>query len=90
MYFNGFDKYGRPIWIIRPRFENSKDVDRQTKHIIFCLERGIRLMPSSAVDTIAIIVDFKDAGYSHSPSIATCKKFLNILGDHYPERLGKE
>ncbi|KAI9494364.1 CRAL-TRIO domain-containing protein [Zychaea mexicana] len=87
MYFNGFDTCGRPIWIIRPRLQNSKDEERQTKHIIFCLERGIRLMPSH-VDTIAIIVDFKGAAYSHSPSIATCKRFLNILGDHYPERLG--
>ncbi|KAI8149890.1 CRAL-TRIO domain-containing protein [Fennellomyces sp. T-0311] len=87
MYFNGFDKCGRPIWIIRPRLQNSKDEDRQTKHILFCLERGIRLMPPS-VDTIAIIVDFKDAAYANNPSIATCKKFLDILGNHYPERLG--
>ncbi|KAI9260484.1 CRAL-TRIO domain-containing protein [Phascolomyces articulosus] len=87
MYFNGFDKQGRPIWIIRPRCQNSKDEDRQTKHIIFCLERGICLMPPS-LDTIAIIVDFKDAACANSPSIATCKRFLNILGNHYPERLG--
>ncbi|KAI7847859.1 CRAL-TRIO domain-containing protein [Circinella umbellata] len=77
------------LWtFIQPRFENSREVDRQTKHIMFCLERGIRLMASSTVDIIAIIIAFKKAGYSHSPSIATCKKFLNILSDHYPERLG--
>ncbi|KAI8578866.1 hypothetical protein K450DRAFT_244883 [Umbelopsis ramanniana AG] len=88
MYFSGFDKTGRPIWIMRPRLENSKNAERQVKHIIFSLERAIRLMPAG-VENISIIVDFKDASSGHSPSVATCKKFLDILGNHYPERLGK-
>ncbi|KAG2226286.1 hypothetical protein INT45_005958 [Circinella minor] len=87
MYFDGFDNNGRPIWIMRPRLQNSKEGDRQVKHIVFCLERGIRLMPAK-VENIAIIVDFKDSAYAHNPSIATCKKFLDILSNHYPERLG--
>ncbi|KAG1136946.1 hypothetical protein G6F37_001747 [Rhizopus arrhizus] len=87
MYFNGFDKCGRPVWIMRPRLQNSKDGERQVKHIVFSLERGIRLMPEK-VENIAIIVDFKDSSASHNPSVATCKKFLDILGNHYPERLG--
>ncbi|KAI8148287.1 CRAL-TRIO domain-containing protein [Fennellomyces sp. T-0311] len=87
MYFDGFDNCGRPIWIMRPRLQNSKDTERQVKHIVFCLERGIRLMPAK-VENIAIIVDFKDSAYAHNPSIATCKKFLDILSNHYPERLG--
>ncbi|KAG0172852.1 hypothetical protein DFQ28_009816 [Apophysomyces sp. BC1034] len=86
MYFNGFDKCGRPVWIMRPRLENSKDAERQVKHIVYSLERGIRLMPEK-VENIAIIVDFKDSSASHNPSVATCKKFLDILGNHYPERL---
>ncbi|ORZ14206.1 CRAL-TRIO domain-containing protein [Absidia repens] len=87
MYFNGFDKCGRPVWIMRPRLQNSKDNERQVKHIVYSLERGIRLMPEK-VENIAIIVDFKDSSASHNPSINTCKKFLDILGNHYPERLG--
>src|ERR1700730_6301150 len=88
MYFSGFDKLGRPLWIMRPRLENSRNGERQVKHIIFSLERAIRLMPPG-VETIDIIVDFKDASNGHSPSVATSKKFLDILGNHYPERLGK-
>ncbi|KAI8337695.1 CRAL-TRIO domain-containing protein [Chlamydoabsidia padenii] len=87
MYFNGFDKCGRPVWIMRPRLQNSKDAERQIKNIVFSLERGIRLMPDK-VENIAIIVDFKDSSSSHNPSLNTCKKFLDILGNHYPERLG--
>ncbi|KAI9487555.1 MAG: CRAL-TRIO domain-containing protein [Benjaminiella poitrasii] len=87
MYFNGFDKCGRPVWIMRPRLQNSKDGERQIKHIVYSLERGIRLMPE-LVENLAIIVDFKDSSASHNPSVSTCKKFLDILGNHYPERLG--
>lgn len=87
MYFNGFDKCGRPVWIMRPRLQNSNDGERQIKHIVYSLERGIRLMPE-LVENLAIIVDFKDSSASHNPSISTCKKFLDILGNHYPERLG--
>ncbi|KAI7866510.1 CRAL-TRIO domain-containing protein [Spinellus fusiger] len=87
MYFNGFDYSGRPVWIMRPRLQTSKDAERQIKNIVFSLERGIRLMPE-LVENIAIIVDFKDSSASHNPSVGTCKKFLDILGNHYPERLG--
>ncbi|KAI7861616.1 CRAL-TRIO domain-containing protein [Spinellus fusiger] len=87
MYFNGYDKCGRPIWIMQPRNQNSKDGERQVKHIVFCLERGIRLMPKG-VEKIIILIDFKDAAAAHNPSLATSKKFLDILGSHYPERLG--
>ncbi|KAG0189900.1 hypothetical protein DFQ28_002785 [Apophysomyces sp. BC1034] len=87
MFFNGFDKCGRPLWWMKPRFQNSKDAERQVKHIVFCLERGIRLMPPN-VETIDIVIDFKDSSSSHNPSIATSKKFLDILSNHYPERLG--
>lgn len=87
MYYNGFDIYGRPLLIMRPRNENSKDDERKIKHIVFCLERGIRLMPKG-VETIDIVIDFKGAMSADHPSISTSKKFLDILSNHYPERLG--
>ncbi|KAI8997502.1 CRAL-TRIO domain-containing protein [Pilobolus umbonatus] len=87
MYFSGYDKAGRPLWIMKPRYENSSDGDLHIKHIIFCLERGIRLMPDH-VEKISIVVDFKNSTSGNNPSVGTCKKFLDILGNHYPERLG--
>lgn len=87
MYFNGYDKMGRPLWIMKPRFENSKDSDGQVNFIVFCLERGIRLMPEH-VEKISIVVDFKDSSMSNNPTVATCRRFLDILSNHYPERLG--
>lgn len=87
MYFNGFDKSGKPLWIMKPRFENSKDAEGQVNFIVFCLERGIRLMPDN-VEKISIVVDFKGSSMSNNPNVSTCKKFLDILSSHYPERLG--
>lgn len=87
MYFSGFDKTGRPLWIMKPRFENSKDSDGQIKHIVFCLERGIRLLPER-VEKVSIVVDFKGSSMSNNASVGTSKKFLEILSNHYPERLG--
>ncbi|KAI8333204.1 CRAL-TRIO domain-containing protein [Choanephora cucurbitarum] len=87
MYFSGFDKFGRPLLIMKPRNENSKDSDRQVKHIVFCLERAMRLMPEN-VEKITIVTDFRGLSMSNNPSINTSKRFLEILGNHYPERLG--
>jgi hypothetical protein len=87
MYYSGYDKNGRPLWIMKPRYENSKDSERQIKNVVFCLERGIRLMPPK-VEKISIVVDFKGSTASNNAGVGTCKKFLDILGSHYPERLG--
>ncbi|CEJ04118.1 hypothetical protein RMCBS344292_18086 [Rhizopus microsporus] len=87
MYYNGYDKTGKPLWIMKPRNENSKDSDRQIKHVVFNLERGIRLMPPQ-VEKVSIVVDFKGSSITSNPSASTCKKFIDILANHYPERLG--
>lgn len=87
MYYSGYDKNGRPLWIMKPRYENSKDSERQIKNVVFCLERGIRLMPPQ-VEKISIVVDFKGSTASNNAGVSTCRKFLDILGNHYPERLG--
>ena len=72
---------------MKPRNENSKDSDRQIKHVVFNLERGIRLMPPQ-VEKVSIVVDFKGSSITSNPSASTCKKFIDILANHYPERLG--
>ncbi|KAI8354048.1 CRAL-TRIO domain-containing protein [Blakeslea trispora] len=87
MYFSGFDKFGRPLYIMKPRNENSKDSDKQVKFIVFCLERAIRLMPEN-VEKITFVTDFRGSSMSNNPSVNTAKKFLEILSNHYPERLG--
>ncbi|GAB5592602.1 hypothetical protein Unana1_07502 [Umbelopsis nana] len=87
MYLNGFDKHGRPLCYMKPRYENSKDGIRQIKNIVFNLELAASLMPENA-HTMDIIVDFRDASSGNTPGVGMAKQFLDILGNHYPERLG--
>ena len=46
------------------------------------------MMPQG-VQTLALLVDFKNSSNSKNPSAGTGKTVLHILQTHYPERLGK-
>jgi hypothetical protein len=85
---NGFDHDGRPIIYMRPGRENTHQSPRQIRHLIFCLERAIDMMPPGQ-ESMAIIVDYKTTTLSTNPSLAVARKVLNILQQHYVERLGR-
>jgi CRAL/TRIO domain len=46
------------------------------------------MMPQG-VETLALLVDFKNSSSSKNPSAGTGRQVLHILQTHYPERLGK-
>lgn len=46
------------------------------------------MMPKG-VDGVAIIIDYSQMSVMSSPPLSVSKQFLQILGDHYPERLYK-
>ena len=70
-----------PLWYMKPRYENSKDGNRQVKNIVFNLELAAVLLPKNA-HTIDIIVDFHDASSGNTPGVGMAKQFLDILGNH--------
>lgn len=78
---SGFDKHGRPLCYMKPRYENSKDGNRQIKNIVFNLELAALLVPEN-VHTMNIIVDFRDASSGNTPGVGMAKQFLDILGNH--------
>jgi predicted Ser/Thr protein kinase len=41
------------------------------------------------VETVAIIVDYKSATSNTNPSVSTARQVLNILQNHYVERMGR-
>lgn len=87
----GFDNDCRPCLYLKPGRQNTKASHRQVQHLVFMLERVIDFMPSGQ-DQLALLIDFKPTNVginSKLPSISTGKEVLNILQDHYPERLGK-
>lgn len=88
MVVNGFDVHGRPIVWLRPSRENTKPSPRQVRHLIWQLERAIDIMPEG-VNKLALVVDYKGANNNNNPPLSTAKEVINILQNHYCERLGR-
>ncbi|KAJ1960877.1 hypothetical protein GGI12_003561 [Dipsacomyces acuminosporus] len=88
MYFNGFDKFSRPVIYMYNHRQNTKDADSQIRWVIYTLELCIRRMPPG-VEKVSLAIDAAQWGFSNSVAIGTAKKFLEVLSNHYPERLGR-
>uniref|UniRef100_A0A7S1TDE7 CRAL-TRIO domain-containing protein n=1 Tax=Compsopogon caeruleus TaxID=31354 RepID=A0A7S1TDE7_9RHOD len=86
-YVNGKDMEGRPIMYMKPRFQNTEESEFQMHHLVYNLERAISEM-EPPVEKMVIVMDFKQLSRRNNPSLSTQKQTLNILQNHYPERLG--
>lgn len=84
----GYDIHGRPCHTLNPARQNTEPSPRQIQHLVYMLERAIDLMPPGQ-STLALLIDFKESSTKKNPSLATGRTALNILQNHYPERLGK-
>ncbi|KAF8451839.1 CRAL-TRIO domain-containing protein [Terfezia claveryi] len=84
----GYDLNARPCLSLNPARQNTNPSDRQIQHLVFMLERAIDLMPPGQ-ESLALKIDFAGASSGKTPSLSTGKQVLNILQNHYPERLGK-
>ncbi|KAI8324602.1 CRAL/TRIO domain-containing protein, partial [Martensiomyces pterosporus] len=88
MYFNGFDKLSRPVIYMYNHRQNTKEADNQIRWVIYTLELCIRHM-RPGVEKVSLAIDAAHWGFSNSVAIGTAKKFLEVLANHYPERLGR-
>src|SRR5271169_6156598 len=84
----GFDIASRPCLYLIPSRQNTNPSPRQIQQLVYSLERAIDMMPQG-VQTLALLVDFKNSSNSKNPSAGTGIQVLHILQTHYPERLGK-
>lgn len=89
----GFDNDSRPCLALKTGRQNTKPSHRQVQHLVYMLERVIDFMPSGQ-DQLALIIDFQpieniSGGGSKLPPMKIGREVLNILQDHYPERLGR-
>lgn len=84
----GFDNRSRPCLYLIPSRQNTNPSPRQIQQLVFSLERAVDMMPRG-VETLALLVDFKNSSNSKNPSAGTGRQVLHILQTHYPERLGK-
>ncbi|BEJ11431.1 hypothetical protein CspHIS471_0108530 [Cutaneotrichosporon sp. HIS471] len=88
LLLNGLDKDSRPIIYMRPGRGPPPDHDKQIRYLIFLLERAIDIMPDGQ-ERLCIIVDFKDAGKQPRQPMSVSMYVLNVLQNHYVERLGR-
>ncbi|KAJ1727831.1 hypothetical protein LPJ61_004368, partial [Coemansia biformis] len=88
MYLNGFDKLSRPIIYMYNHRQNTKEPDNQIRWVIYTLEMCIRHM-RPGVEKVTLAIDATSWGFSNAVSIGTARKFLDVLSNHYPERLGR-
>ncbi|KAJ7170796.1 CRAL-TRIO domain-containing protein [Mycena crocata] len=81
----GYDTSNRPGMYLIPSRQNTTESTRQVQFTVWMLERCIDLMPAG-VESLTLLINYADK--AKNPSLATSRAVLNILQDHYPERLG--
>ncbi|KIJ95784.1 hypothetical protein K443DRAFT_682763 [Laccaria amethystina LaAM-08-1] len=81
----GYDVKGKPAFYMIPSRQNTEEPTRQIQFAVWMLERGVDLM-EPGVETLALLINFADK--AKNPSMSTARTVLNILQEHYPERLG--
>ncbi|RJE19352.1 CRAL TRIO domain protein [Aspergillus sclerotialis] len=84
----GYDIHGRPCLYLLPSNQNTEKSDRQIEHLVFMLERVIDLMGPDQ-ETLALVVNFNETKSGQNATVGQAKQTLNILQNHYPERLGR-
>ncbi|AET37352.1 phosphatidylinositol transporter Ecym_1096 [Eremothecium cymbalariae DBVPG len=89
----GYDRERRPIYMMKNGRQNTPASFAQVQHLVFFLEAAVALMPQG-VELLALLIDYKhykEPGIigASAPPISLAKQVLNIIQDHYPERLGK-
>ena len=84
----GWDIEGRPCEYMRPSKQNTERGDRQIEHLVYMLERSVDLMPPGQ-ETMTLLINFAETKSGQGATLMQGKQTLNILQNHYPERLGR-
>lgn len=89
----GFDKARRPLYYMKNGRQNTEPSFRQVQHMIFTMEEAVTMCPQG-VEKVTVLVDFKlykEPGIisDKAPPISIARACLNVLQNHYPERLAK-
>jgi len=88
MYLGTFDLEGRPVLYLRVfTKKNPHNREQRLQYMIYSIERAIRHMPIG-VEKMVWLVDCKDYSYKYNADAKFGLELLNILQNHYPERLG--
>lgn len=86
--YPALDKNGRPVVLMRPRNQNTKDTDKQVRHLIYTLEVASRIADEQGVGKFAWLLDFQGYTMANAPPLRVSLHCNSVLANHYPERLG--
>lgn len=90
-YVRGMDKQKRPIIWMKPKFENTYDHEGNIKHLVYNLERAVACGEANESEDgkLCLIIDYDGYSLMNAPPMKTSMETLNILQNHYPERLAR-
>lgn len=80
------DRDGRTVLIMRPGKQNTTSAEGNIRHLVYLLENAILNLPEGQ-EQMSWLIDFTGFSVSTSLSIRTARDIINILQNHYPERL---
>ena len=84
----GYDNEARPCLYLNPSKQNTERTPRQLQHLFYNLERVIDLM-GPGQESLSLLINFMDTRRGQGASIAQARETMNVLQNHYPERLGR-
>ncbi|XP_058069039.1 uncharacterized protein LOC131218494 [Magnolia sinica] len=83
---NFHDLHGRSVLILRPGKQNTSSHDNQLRHLVYLIENGLLNLPEGQ-EQMVWLIDFTGWSLTNSVPIRTTRETVNILQNHYPERL---
>ena len=89
MFLRGYDKEGSILLYMRPRCENTHNHENNLKHLVYNLEKACACLEAKGegIEKWTILIDFQGYSMFNAPPFKTSMETLNILQNHYPERL---
>lgn len=89
LYLNGHDRQGRPVVYVKPGAQNPYPPELRLRALLFILETAVRIMPPN-VEQLVWILDFSEYSFrgTSAESKQVSKQSMELLQNHYPERLG--
>ncbi|GJU87382.1 CRAL-TRIO domain-containing protein [Tanacetum coccineum] len=80
------DRVGRTVLVLKPGLQNTKSMDNQIKHLVYLMENAMLNLPEGQ-EEMAWLIDFTGWSFSTNVPVRTARDTINILQDHYPQRL---
>jgi CRAL/TRIO domain/CRAL/TRIO, N-terminal domain len=87
------DKAGRSVIVMRPGLQQSEHPENNIRFLIYTLERASQVCAAAAQpggeNKYIVIVDYRAGDFTlrRAPSMSVSKATLQIMQNHYPERL---